>query len=74
MNAAPISVANHRPDVPKKTATPRNKTSEFRADASRIARMVQGDDTPKTQLVDYNVERYQLARLRLEAAIEKWFA
>jgi len=30
MNAAPISVANHRPDVPKKTATPRNKASEFR--------------------------------------------
>jgi hypothetical protein len=26
----PISVANHGPDVPKKTATPRNKTSEFR--------------------------------------------
>jgi hypothetical protein len=36
--------------------------------------MVQGDDTPKTQLVDYKVERYQLARLRREAEIEKWFA
>src|SRR5712692_9946131 len=27
----PISLANHRPDVPKKTATPTNKTSEFRS-------------------------------------------